>query len=126
MNQNEQSGKEQQCGPFNVVKRFFEIVCVGSKEHDHGTYKRYPRHSDMGDGMEEEIQDHQDEDESCNLEHGRVLDAVLGFKFCNIPDATTGKFVSIEPLEQHERRHDTHQNSWTHFDDEIVECHAVL
>ena len=126
VHENEQSCKEQQRCPLHVVKRFLEFMTVGGQQHDNRSDKRNPRDGNVGDGVEEEIQDNKEKNDACNVQHGLVLDAVLGFKFSNITNPCPRKFVGIEPLEEHEAWNHAHQNPRTHLDDEIVERHAVM
>ena len=76
--------------------------------------------------MQEEVENDQDQNEAGHFEHFRVLDAVLGFKFGHISDSGTGELIGVVPFEEHETRHDAHQNSRSHFDDEVVEGHTVV
>ena len=126
MNKHEQPGEKQEGGPLNVVQRFLELVPVGCEKHDDGTDQCDPRHGDVRNWMQEEIENDQDQNEAGNFEHFRIFDAVLGFKFGHVSDSGTRELIGVVPFEEHETRDDAHQNSRTHFNDEVVEGHAVV
>jgi hypothetical protein len=84
VNQDKETSEEEEGGPFDVMERFFQFVPVGGQEHDHGANESNPGDGDVRNGVKEEVENHENENKTCNFEHLRVFDAVLGLQFSNI------------------------------------------